>query len=287
MDRTIRVLAPLLLAALPDVAAAQQATSLTPSTGWQSEGDVDRCRISRVFGEGDARHLLLLERFSPGDQVHITLAGPTLAEFSGENRAQLDLASASARVWVTPLAGDVPGFGPGLKLSAISPGASAKEPSGAEGVVTLAQRGERLRLATGALDDALAALDNCAQMLPANWGLDLAQLRTANSAPQWINRGSVHRTVASSFAEHWRLYSLPDGIAHVRVIVNEAGEPEDCTVVYATIDMKPNDRACLIMQKARFSPARDGQGQPVRSYHMATFRDYRHMRSDGIVIGVE
>lgn len=286
MDRTIRILAPLLLAALPGFAAAQT-TSLTPSTAWQSEGDVDRCRISRVFGEGNARHLLLLERFSPDDQVQITLAGPTLAKFTGESRAQLDLASATTRVWVTPLAGDVPGFGPGLNLSTISPGASAGEPSAADGVVTLAQRGERLRLATGALDDALAALDICAQTLPADWGLDLAQLRTATSAPKWLNRGAVHRSVANSFAEHWRRYSPADGIAHLRVIVNEAGKPEDCTVVYATTDMKPNDRACLIMQKARFEPARDGQGQPVRAFHTATFRDYRHMRSGGIVIGVE
>jgi len=284
MGRTIRVLAPLLLAALPGVAAAQT-TSLTPSTGWQSEGDGNRCRVSRVFGEGDARHILMLERFSPDDEVHVTLAGPAIAEFTGETRAQFDLASASARVWVTPLAGDVPGFGPGLKLSGISPGANADRPSSASGTVTLAQRGERLHLATGALDEALATLDTCAQALAASWGLDMARLSSAASGPQWLNRRTVHRSIANSFAEHWRWYSPADGIAHLRVIVNEAGQPEDCTVVYATDGAVSNDRACRIMQQARFEPALDSDGKPVRAYYTASFKDRRRGAVGGIAMG--
>lgn len=281
MGRTIRVLAPLLLAALPGVAAAQT-TSLTPSTGWQSEGDSNRCRVSRVFGEGDARHILMLERFSPDDEVHVTLAGPAIAEFTSESRAQFDLASTSARVWVTPLAGDVPGFGPGLKLSAISP--AANEPSAVTGVVTLAQRGERLHLEAGAIDEALAMLDTCTQALAAGWGLDVARLSTAASGPQWLNRRTVHRSVANSFGEHWRWYSPADGIAHLRVIVNEAGQPEDCTVIYATVGMVPNNRACRIMQQARFEPALDRDGKPIRAYYTASFKDRRRGAVGGFAV---
>lgn len=285
MGRTIRVLAPLLLAALPGLAAAQT-TSLTPSTTWHSEGDGNRCRISRVFGEGDARHLLMLERFAPDDQVHVTLAGPALAAFTGEARAQFDLAGAAARVWVTPLAGEVPGFGPGLKLSAIGSATGAEAPSGANGIVTLAQRGERLRLETGALDDALTKLDSCAQALAAGWGLDVAQLRTVASGPQWLNRDTIRRRISYSFAEHWGYYSPADGIAHLRVIVNEAGEPEDCTVVYATTDMRPNERACRIMQRARFQPALDASGKPVRAWYAASFKDHRRLaESTGLSAG--
>ena len=284
MGRTIRVLAPLLLAALPGVTAAQT-TSLTPNTGWQSESDSNRCRVSRVFGEGDARHLLMLERFAPDDQVHITLAGPALAEFTGESRAQFDMAGATARVWVTPLVGEVPGFGPGLKLSHINPAASVDGHPAATEVVTLAQRGERLRLKTGALDEALATLDTCAQTLAEGWGLDVARLRTAASGPQWLNRGAVHRSIANSFAEHWRFYSPAEGIAHLRVIVNEAGEPEACTVVYATTDMKPNDRACQIMERARFQPALDGAGKPVRAWYTTSFTDHRRNASAAFAVG--
>lgn len=274
MGRTIRIFAPLLLATLPGVAAAQT-MSLSPSTGWQSNGDGDRCRVSREFGEGAARHILMLERFSPGDQVHMTLAGPAFAGFSGEARAQLDLADGDSPAWLTPLAGAVPGFGPGIKLSGIVLGASGAEQSASREFVTLAQRGKKVRLQTGALDDALATLDTCAQALAAGWGLDMARLRTATSGPQWLNRGAVHRSIAGSFAEHWRWYSPTDGIAHMRVIVNEAGRPEDCTLVYATTNMRPNDRACRIMQRARFEPARDGEGRPVRAFYTASFKDRR------------
>ncbi len=165
----------------------------------------------------------------------------------------------------------MPGFGPGLKLAVTGPATGGD----ANGVVTLAQRGARLRFETGALDDALTMLDSCAQALPAGWGLDVAQLRNLASGPQWLNRAKVHRSIANSFAEHWWFHAQADGIAHLRVIVNEVGQPEDCTVVYATADMRPNARACRIMQRARFQPALDATGKPVRAWYTASFKDHR------------
>ena len=281
MGRTIRVIAPLLLAAVPALASAQT-TPLPPSTAWQSEGDNTRCRISRVFGDGESRHILMLERFAPDDRVHITLAGRGVAEFTRDFRAQLDLGDGQSRVWVRPMVGDVPGFGPGLKLSAISPATGAGEPARATGTVTLAQRGEKLRLQNSAIDDALAALDDCTQTLAASWGLDPEQLGNLASAPQWLNRDAVHRRIANSFAERWHTAAPEDGIAHVRVIVNEAGQAEDCTVVYATAEMLPNEQACQIMQHARFQPALDSAGKPIRAWYTASFRDRRRNAQPGV-----
>lgn len=274
MGRTIRIFVPLLLAGLPGVAAAQTVL-LLPSTAWQRESDGDRCRISRVFGEGDARHILMLDRMAPGDRVHVTLAGPAIADFTDETRAELDLADAAPPVRVSPLPGEVDGFGAGLKLSGIDLAPRGAEASGAEDVVTLAQRGQRLRLQTGALGEVVAALDDCARGLAASWGLDVARLDDLTSGPRLLNGAAVRRGIGNSFAEHWRWYSHTDGIAHVRVIVNEAGQPEDCTVVYGTTGAAPNDRACRIMRKARFAPALDDEGKPVRAAYTASFKDRR------------
>lgn len=284
MGRTIRIFAPLLLAALPGVAAAQT-VSLSPTAAWQRESDGDRCRISRVFGEGDARHILMLDRLAPGDRVHVTLAGPAIGDFTDEARAELDLADAAPPMRVSPLLGEVDGFGTGLKLTGMDLAPAGAEASSAEGVVTLAQRGQRLRLETGALGEVVSALDDCARGLAAGWGLDVAQLDEVTSGPRLLNRAAVRRSIGNSFAEHWRWYSYTDGIAHMRVIVNEAGQPEDCTVVYGTTGAAPNDRACRIMRKARFAPALDDEGKPVRAAYTASFKDRRRNASSFGIAG--
>jgi hypothetical protein len=302
MGRTIRIFAPLLLAGVPHMAQAQTVT-LSPSTVWQSEGDTARCRVSRVFGEGNARHILMIEQFHPDDRVTMTLGGPALDDFTDAARAQLDLTGGEAPRWVAPISGAVEGFGPGLKLSGIPVGTTPEQYGEAGRVrqsalpqassptsrpaefITLAQRGRKLRLQTGDLDGALATLDACAQALAAGWGLDVARLQSASTGPQWINRAAIHRRIAVSFAEHWRYYSPVDGVAHVRVIVDEAGQPEHCATVYATSGMAPNEQACRIMQQARFEPARDSEGKPVRSFYSASFKDRRRGASADAVGG--
>lgn len=271
MGRAILILAPLLLAGVPFTAQAGTLT-LSPGTGWQSEEDSVRCRVSRVFGEGDARHILMIERFSPDDRVTMTLGGPALGDFTDTARAQIDLTDGRDPVWATPVSGAVEGFGSGLKFSGIHLESARLEDAAS---VTLAQRGRKVRLQTGSLDSAAQTLDACAQRLGSGWGLDMARLQTAASLPQWINRSAIHRRIASSFAENWGTYSPVDGVAQLRVIVNEAGQAEDCVIVPVTSGMAPNDRACRIMQKARFEPARDAQGKPVRAWYTVSFKDRR------------
>jgi TonB family protein len=131
----------------------------------------------------------------------------------------------------------------------------------------------------------VAALDDCARGLAASWGLDVARLDDMTSGPRLLNGAAVRRGIGNSFAEHWRWYSHTDGIAHVRVIVNEAGQPEDCTVIYGTTGAAPNDRACRIMRKARFAPALDDEGKPVRAAFSASFKDRRRNASSFGIAG--
>ena len=58
------------------------------------------------------------------------------------------------------------------------------------------------------------------------------------------------------------------GNLHVRVLVDETGAATDCVVSAATTIQKLNTDACWrITQQARFQPALDAQGRPMKSFY--------------------
>jgi TonB family protein len=295
MGRAIRYLAGFLLAAAP-AAAVAQTLPLHPGAEWQHTTEDGRCRAARVFGEGAGRNILILEQIVPDDRINLTFAGPAFDRIADTGRMQVTLGGDASRSWVSAFRAAVPGFGSGLVMSGVRVGEAAARSALPElrfdagqpqAVVTLAQRGRTIRLDTGALDGVFAALNTCTQRLAATAGLEVDRLRAASAAPQWQNRSAIRGAIGDSFQEFWKHYERPQGIVHLRVTVNEDGEAEDCRTIPATGDVAPNQSACRIMQQARFTPARDAEGQPLRAFYTTTFRDYRHARSDGFWPGGE
>lgn len=295
MGRAIQYLAGFLLAAAP-AAVAAQTLPLHPSADWQQTTEDGRCRAARVFGEGAGRHVLILEQIVPDERVNLTFAGPAFDRIADTSRMQVSLGGDASRRWVSAFRAAVPGFGSGLVMSGVRFGEAAArsalpelrfDQAQPQTVVTLAQRGRTVRLDTGPLDGVFAALNTCTQRLAATAGLEVDRLRAASAAPQWENRSAIRGAIGNSFRDFWKHYERPQGIVHLRVTVNEDGGAEDCRAIPATDGVPPNASACRIMQQARFTPARDAEGQPVRAFYTTTFRDYRHARSDGIAVGVE
>jgi len=54
---------------------------------------------------------------------------------------------------------------------------------------------------------------------------------------------------------------------HMRLIVNEQGEMEECFMSAATTTEKLESPACTEFENAEFSPALDTNGEPMRSYY--------------------
>jgi hypothetical protein len=278
MGRTVRILAALSLAGFTAPLAAETAP-LKPVTRWHSESDGDRCRVSRVFSHAGQNHLVMLEQFARGSGVSLTVAGPALASIAGGRPAPLSLTHGQSTVELEAVNAEVPIFGPTVMLMDVPLGvapsaATAQSELGASGELTLARSATAVRFQTGSLEEPGALLEACTLKLAASLGLDVSDQRAATT-PQWLNRATLHPRIAGSFRDSGPRQQVPRSIAHLRVIVSEAGVAEDCTLIFATGWALDNNKACRLMRKARFRPALNTSGQPVRSAYAASFRDYR------------
>lgn len=259
-----------------------EAAPLAPITRWHSESDGTRCRVSRVFGEEHNRHLVIFDKFSPDNRATLTVAGPSLDAFATNGPTPIAVSASGSATTVDGLSVAVPWFRHGVVLTDVTLEGFAHTGNAAGGQIaagdtdlTLARAGREVRFQTGPMDEPLAMLATCTQTLAASWGLDPDKLRAAPHTPQWLNRETLLRDVEAGFGRTLERRKPPRGVAHLRVIIDEAGAVEDCAVAFATTTARASERACRAMRKARFQPARDAEGRPLRSYFAAAFLDYR------------
>jgi hypothetical protein len=259
-----------------------EAAPLAPASRWHSESDGTRCRVSRVFGEEHNRHLVIFDKFSPDNRATMTVAGPSLDSFATRRPTPIAVSASGSATTVDGLSVAVPWFKHGVVLTDVPMEGFAHSGSAASGQIatggtdlTLARAGQEVRFQTGPLDEPLAMLGTCTQTLAASWGLDPDKLRAAPHTPQWLNRETLLRDVEAGFGRTLERRKPPRGVAHLRVIIDEAGAVEDCAVAFATSASQASERVCGTMRKARFQPARDAEGRPLRSYFAAAFLDYR------------
>lgn len=230
---------------------------------------------------------MIFEQFYPASEVSLTVAGPAMAPFFASGAVPLAIANNDSAVEIAALSMALPRFGPGVFIAGVPLDGPTDAGAGsglqpfedevlAKGTLTLARADNEVRLQTGALAEVGAMLDICTRRIAQSWGLDLARLSNGSNAPQWVNRDKLLGRVNRTFGYSWQRRRHPQGVAYLRVIVSEAGTAEECSVVFVTAERQPNISACQIMQQARFEPARDANGQPLRSHFTTAFLDYRH-----------
>ncbi|QDH33500.1 energy transducer TonB [Porphyrobacter sp. YT40] len=274
---------PTMLAAMP---AQAEVVEIAPSSAWNLDYGETKCRLARLFGEGDAKHVLFLEQYWPGQGVGMTVAGPSFKRFRSRARTDLAFAEGHEPHRTEPFAGMVEDYGEAVIYSQINIGAALRgdaEKAAADATedltlplldkdgarraqfVGLKQRGDEYRLMTGPLDKAFEALDACTLDLVGTWGLDPEAQRTATRMPQWTNRDGVVRRIVATYPRE-AARTGEQGIMRMRVIVSPEGKVEDCVILKATETERLDSPACRAMANAQFEPALDAAGQPMRSF---------------------
>lgn len=266
--------------------SAGEPVHLAPSSPWQLRYDKEACRLSRTFGEGEQTVLLSLAKYAPGIGMEFIAVGAPLRPDGNRFAYRLDpirdadekrhalfgTADDGQTVW--QFTGELI---PRAVLAQIDGGS---EPGGLKAVETrTAEQTEAftivsgvrqpVSLRTGSLAKAMAALDTCLVDLVRSWGYDPEQLSALSTWPR--PRSHPRLWIRATDYPDTAMRDNLAGAVRFRLAVDAEGKVSDCVVQAAYSDPAFREATCKALRhRARFTPARDAQGQPVEAYWVSS-----------------
>lgn len=277
---------------LPTAAISREPLRLAPSTAWVLDYAEDSCRLARKFGEGDQSIVLAMDRFEPGEYFRLSLSGHPLKRARSRRNATLRFGPAEPEQKVEFYTGHVGALPSMIFTSAvrIAPMTEEEEelrkrtrdlgPLDLLDPVTLdPQRAEAVEyfhfrapgvspliLETGSLAKPFAAFSKCMDELLTHWGIDVEKHRslTRRATPandDWLRDSDYPRKA---------VYKGEQAIVHFRLIVDPQGQVNECQIQLSTEGEEFQKTVCdSIKQRARFEPALDAEGNPIKSYYVS------------------
>ena len=275
---------------------------LEPSSQWQINYADDSCRLARIFGEGENKIALYFERYEPGDSFTMTVAGAPLEKLEGMSSriAFLPGGRTHDKAGGGLVFGSLGSFKPAfiignmtlfpLKSDDADSSRQRFDPERAasntdiygqeispeqEATVEWLEisRNSRapVRLKLTSLGPAFAAMRNCTDELLNHWGLDvdahkhLSRAAAPASYPgDWIRDDDYPRNL---------VFNGTQGIVHFRLEISAEGKATACHIQQSTRPKEFDDLVCeKIMERARFTPALDALGNPIKSFYLNTVR---------------
>jgi hypothetical protein len=250
---------------------------------WVAHYNQDACHLIGQFGAGDAAVIAIFTRYQPGDKFDLTLTGKRLRLFDATVNARVDFGIRPDPEHEVALGktGEDPSIYfrsirlDGWEASKKQPDAPVITPDLEKGItgVTVSIRGKRpLRLAVSkGFGKPMAALRTCLDDLLKSWGYDPA-VQAALSRPvsphtppgKWLS--GTDYPVGAALGGH-------NGFVQFRLDIDPEGKIAGCHVLARTNPDDFADTTCrLITRRAKFDPALDAAGKPVRSYFISSVR---------------
>ncbi|WP_322290663.1 TonB family protein [Allopontixanthobacter sp.] len=273
-------------------AVAAEPLRMAPSSPWHLDYAEDSCRLMRTFGSGADSGMVYFERYGPGDPFNLVVAAKALRSVDEAFTLQVQFGDQEEVQEPDFFVGEFGDFGPALIFSSMSirrPGSfglkgkqleqyfEAREkdplpPIGAERERAVSwlsiSRGKRhyVIFDLGSIAQPFAAMRSCTDNLLKQWGIDVARHATLSREPKPVN--SPGTWVTANDYPYKMLRAGQRGIVHFRMIVDETGKPESCHIQQSTRPKEFDDVVCKrLMERARFEPALDAEGLPLRSYY--------------------
>lgn len=264
--------------------AAEESLVLAPSSRWNLDYGEESCRLGRTFGEGENKVLLIFAKYAPGISMEVMASGvPLSAKRARSFTYSFDPAEKIEEE--RPFFGDLESGGTIWQFSGkLIPPATfdnlqEAEASKAEFRVAESQAADATKsitfkvggkapviLETGGLGGVLSAMDACLDDLVSSWGYDLE-----------IQKSIVKEPEAQGDMSKWLDYpTLPlrrglSGSVRYRLAIDEEGRLTDCIIQSNHSDPIFGEEVCnRFMRRARYEPARNAQGEGVRSYVAST-----------------
>lgn len=281
MFRLLRGL--LLFAAFPAVCIASDATAanirteITPISQWSLYWEPHSCLARRDFGRESDKTSLSIEKFGLDDDFQLIVTSSTLQGVDVRTRLTITYGEGREHVINNPLIGSSQSSLPTLFVARTSldvnrhgKNASILNASPPEAKdIELSWRGNSLVLKTGTLVPLLAEMQKCIDAIYRTWNLDPDEQRALsnplkpNQDPQlWLRSWDYPTAEEAHGAQSMVTFTL---------LVGANGVPTDCAVSRSYGSAAFREQTCgLILKRARFKPARNAQGQAVRSAYVDT-----------------
>lgn len=264
----------------PLSAKDQPAISLARQGGWEINYDTDACHIFGRFGQGKDETIIGITRYEPGNGFDLGLIGKPLQSRDPQTAVELGFGDASPS-WETGMAGTAGSAKlPMLSITSLrldgwhpstrddTPPTIAPAQEAAVRAITFKLRGgKRYRLETGSMAKPMEAMRACLADLMQSWGYDPAvqaslsrPLKPLSNPVMWFRTNDFPMNAAMQ--GH-------NGLVQVRMDVDTEGKMVGCHVLRRTNPDEFADITCEVLSKrARFSPALDAGGKPVKSFYM-------------------
>ncbi len=278
------------LAATGAAQAAGDVVELAPTTPWNVHYADDYCRLARIFGDDKQKIIFSIEQDAPGDGFRMTLTGQMMDGPARQGKASIRFGvMPEQKIMFFPgtVGEGQPAwiFGDSVRLKPFSAEEIASEEDygirsepiteAEEAAVTSVTIGwplrDPVRLKTGPMKAAFAAMRSCTDELLDHWGIDVARHRELSRWAMPI--GNPAKWLQSEDYPRAMLAKSQPGIVRFRLSVGTDGKPTACHIQRSTNSEGFDDAVCKgVMRRARFEPALDKDGQPLASYSVNAVR---------------
>lgn len=278
------LIASLLAAPLAANAKDDPVVSLAKVTKWEIKYNPDSCQLLARFGSDADNVIFVLTREQPSDFFDLQLYGKSLSYGGIAIPIEMTFGPAALPTKHHGVALTMSGADklPVIRLAnlRIDGWNDWKHPTTMP-VITPAREaqvtaigfkkpgGKRYQLETGSMAAPLAAMRACTTDLVKTWGYDPAieEHLTRRATPT----GSPAKWLGTNDFPDKSVVQGHNGIVRFRLDVDPAGMPSGCRVLYRTNPDEFADLSCkLLLLRARFNPALDAAGKPVKSYYINT-----------------
>lgn len=269
-----RVLACAILLSTSGTAAA--ADPKQPTGKWTVETLANECLLVRPYGTATNPLFLTMSQAPMGGGTYFTilykrewtLFGGGTARLSFDGEAPIDATYTSMLLWNPSKELRV------RTLRSVQIDTEEESKRFVENASSISFNVPKELNATFTLPDqtgALRALNDCALKLGVKWGFPLEeQRRIVKPARAPGGLGRLFRADDYPVTAHKRGAM---GRARIRIIVGSNGEPTECSILASTGSADLDAATCSVIQsRAKFEPAADVEGKPVRSVQVATVR---------------
>lgn len=271
--------------------AETQPVSLAKVSKWEMNYDVDACHLFARFGTGQDETILAITQTSPSDMFQVELFGKALASRDTLVRVQISFdpqAKPLTRTGMSLVTGKKMPFVMlgGLRLDGWDwyknwdqspPEVPAERAAQVTSITFKLPSTKAYRLETGSLAAPMQAMRTCTEDLVKSWGFDPAveagltrRATPAANPASWIRDGDFPQKA---------LLAGHNGLVQFRLDVDETGKVFGCRVLFRTDPDDFADHTCqLLTQRAKFTPALDSKGLPVKSFYISRI----HWKTDDI-----